>query len=321
MAPLVVGISGPSRAGKGSLVRNLLQYLVPKQAKEEKSQDSCGNDASRGVLRYALPDGSRVSVINQDWYFMHDKIRTELHGIYETPDALDNDAVLVALQTEREITGMRYVLFEGFLAFHDDRVMPLLDWKLWIDVPRHLVFQRRTKTKYVKKTYFDTVLWPAHESYTTLVFGSRRRSEMGAIHCIDGTLPMKAVFRSAVTLLNLPPREGGMDQRASNAACQQPTQPASAEVSWCSRSFVSGSGNGFPLGGGRFEPLCSPAQLSELRPRGSIRKVWNVHGLGHGSMRFPTTHPPSFGPVLDSRQSQNRNVALMPYPDGAPKTH
>lgn len=247
MGPLVVGISGPTRAGKGSLLRNLLIYLCPKKATEAKSQTEDNNDASRGVMRFCLPDGGHISVVNQDWYFLRDKIMNELNGNYDSEEAVDHDSMFLAVQTECGIPDMKYVLVEGFLAFHDDRIMQLLDWRLWIDVPRSEVLKRRMKTKFVKKDYFDKEVWPTHERYAALVFEDERQANFGAVTTVDGTQPIKAVFRNVVTLLDLPPREGGMDQRqAPTPAASASPAPngASSEWSWARKAPPAREGYG-----------------------------------------------------------------------------
>lgn len=185
----VVGISGPSRAGKGTLVQNLLQRILGKEYKSRR----------KGVVYYAQAEGATVSQISQDYFFDQDKIYGELHGNWEEPEAVNHTAVLEVLQREAARQDVRCLLFEGYQAFYDESAFALLDIALWLDISKQEAKHRRMTTKRVTEEYYEQLLWPAHERYVELVW-SRPSAEQ--IHRIDAEQPDQDVADQAWEILS-----------------------------------------------------------------------------------------------------------------------
>jgi len=157
--PFVVGISGVSKAGKTTLALGLHAHL-------------CGQSATRverrgkkdKVDRYEGLSGTRVSMIYQDSYFLnYAKATTDVveEAFWDRPEALNHDAIFAALKAEKEDPDVDYIIFEGFKAFHDDRVLPLLDVLLWIYLPKELARRRSKKSE----THFQSHVWKNHACY------------------------------------------------------------------------------------------------------------------------------------------------------------
>ena len=67
----------------------------------------------------------------------------ELNTInWEVPEAIDHDRVLQQVQSALR-SSARYVVVEGFMVFHDPRLVALMDKKIFITVTEETCFQRR----------------------------------------------------------------------------------------------------------------------------------------------------------------------------------
>lgn len=162
--PFTVGISGPTRAGKGTLAKGLIWSLVGDRAVIDVILPSC--------VKVTAADGNlAVGWICQDSFF-HDKsyIRSELGGNNECPAAIKHDELREELQKVRASGDIQLLVVEGFLAFHDERLLNLLDAALWLDVPRDVVHKRRKATSWCGEEHFNDVLWPEHEAYAKRVW-------------------------------------------------------------------------------------------------------------------------------------------------------
>ncbi|CAE8623597.1 unnamed protein product [Polarella glacialis] len=94
MAPLVVGISGPTRSGKGTLSKGLVRKLL--------GDWYWGEKMVHGPKRVtSFRSGQMVSCICQDDFFLQGShVKSELAGNWENPDAVNHPAALylVSLQ-------------------------------------------------------------------------------------------------------------------------------------------------------------------------------------------------------------------------------
>eukprot|EP00753_Platysulcus_tardus_P022468 PLAT9622.1.p1 GENE.PLAT9622.1~~PLAT9622.1.p1 ORF type:complete len:161 (+),score=38.09 PLAT9622.1:68-550(+) len=147
LVPLIIGISGATRSGKSTLARAL---------------SACWpEDAAR--------------VLAGDTWFDKKKIKGELGGNWETPAGIKWDDMLQAVKDAAEelkrtaASGRGAVIVDSFLLYHDERLRKLLDVRLFVDVPREVVYSRRMETAPVTERYFQDSLWPAYADY----YGSR----------------------------------------------------------------------------------------------------------------------------------------------------
>ena len=85
----------------------------------------------------------QVSVIEQDRFFKDVRGDGNKDWPWDRPESLNDDLVLEVLQAEVDDDGVDCVLFERFKAFHDERVLRLLDVLIWLDVPEHVAEKRR----------------------------------------------------------------------------------------------------------------------------------------------------------------------------------
>ncbi|CAK0884238.1 unnamed protein product [Prorocentrum cordatum] len=170
------------RSGKGSLVKQLLEHLLGPHY-IALTQEPVG-----GIHRFRSSYGDVprvVSCICLDHFFLRDKIKKELNGHYDTPEALDHEGILVAASAERSDSLVSWVLVEGFMAFYDARLYCLCHVRIWLELPVAVAWKRRAKTKRVKREYFDLHIWPNHVTYRELVFSRPGASQQ--IGVLDAT--------------------------------------------------------------------------------------------------------------------------------------
>jgi len=195
-SPLAVGISGVSKAGKTTLAAGLWEHL-------------CGQSATRmtrrwkkdKVDRYEGLSGTRVSLISQDSYHLsYAKATTDVveEAFWDRPESLNHDAIFAVLKAEKEDPDVDYIIFEGFKAFHDDRVLPLLDVLLWIDLPKELARRRSKKSE----THFESHVWKNHECYMQRLFERGVWEAGNQWKRIPGEQPEGSVLDIAVRFLS-----------------------------------------------------------------------------------------------------------------------
>ena len=129
--------------------------------------------------RFRAPTGcSRVSIVCQDSFFKGGE-----QSSWDIPEALDHDLILKHLKNECENADLDCVIFEGFKAFHDPRVVELLHVRIWLDVPREVARKRRlARNKRWTAEHFDKQIWANHFIYKKDV-NERLGSTM---HCFSG---------------------------------------------------------------------------------------------------------------------------------------
>ena len=166
---IVIAISGATRSGKGILVDRLFMALGGGECCKRICQDTC------------------------------------LKGIRQDPGAMNHDLFLESVNqliAESRMDLMesgfgsgptvKYVILEGFLSFYDERILQLSDYKIWLEIPRDVCYQRRMRTKPVPEEYFRSKLWPGYQAYRQRVFGNERlRRELIVI---DGTWKMQIIL-------------------------------------------------------------------------------------------------------------------------------
>ncbi|KAJ6247786.1 hypothetical protein M0813_18421 [Anaeramoeba flamelloides] len=137
---LVVGISGATRSGKTSLLMGLQELYLS-------------------------------NVMLGDHYFSLEKI-VELKNNWDHPEAIDHDLFLKEAKEKYQQAkneNCDFLIIEGFMLFWDDRMLDLLDIKIWLEIDRETCYTRRMKTKRVSENYFNEKLWPNYVEYNKLV--------------------------------------------------------------------------------------------------------------------------------------------------------
>lgn len=175
---IVIGISGATRSGKGTLAQNLIRFL---------GSNNC-------------------QCISQDRYFNVNKIRFNLDGNWDCPQALHHELFFKAISSAVAAHATAYLILEGFMMFYEQRVLNLLDFKFWIEINKRVCYQRRMATTPVPEVYFQTKLWPNYLSYRKVLFGdslvnNSLRTKFTMI--IDGTLKPQKILEIATKSMNL----------------------------------------------------------------------------------------------------------------------
>lgn len=150
----VIGITGPTRCGKGRVVKMLAAMLERERGWSERSgqlkiigQD----DFWRQTVPIVLPDGTS--------YYSEEE--AECHDFNE---------LFNSIEASLAQKGVLVVIVEGFTIIHDDRVARLCDNIFHLDVNRENTILRRSarhahNPNPMPKNVCEDVVWPAHEKY------------------------------------------------------------------------------------------------------------------------------------------------------------
>lgn len=166
----MVGIAGPTRAGKGTLVK---------------------------ALREQLPNCA--GVLAQDRYFLKQG---------ETPDCIDwrtlsRDLKRLLADARRKNSASRkrqVVLLEGFLMYSRPDIAGECHVKLFLNIDKETCCERRRATKSgglhgaVFDQFFDSKVWTAYEAHGA--YGSR-----DDVQVLDATQPAEAVAAEALAIV------------------------------------------------------------------------------------------------------------------------
>eukprot|EP01016_Furgasonia_blochmanni_P002599 TRINITY_DN11005_c0_g1_i1.p1 TRINITY_DN11005_c0_g1~~TRINITY_DN11005_c0_g1_i1.p1 ORF type:complete len:232 (-),score=26.61 TRINITY_DN11005_c0_g1_i1:265-903(-) len=179
---LRVGITGPTTAGKSTLVKSL-------------------------AARY------KCRVIHQDHFVNAHHVINNLNYNWECPDAVDHDRFERTLcrKYEEEMRKGRdsvdIFVAEGYMLFHNPIVASFFDVKIWLDLKYEDIYKRRQWTRPVPQWYFDDFIIKEHFAY-------RKRVEQHTpdIIFLDATLPQEEIVDKVVEIIEGTkpkiPREG-----------------------------------------------------------------------------------------------------------------
>ena len=155
--PFAIGISGPTRAGKTTLSQGLCRRFCGFGVVQEH-----GRTRSK-VKRFIGIDGTRVGIMCQDSYFIGTPANCDV------PEALDHNTIYKVLSQEVNDKSLDCIIFEGFKAFHDQRVPTLLNLLIWLEVPKEVSRNSRMKNKKCSLDEFNDQIWYNHLRYAECV--------------------------------------------------------------------------------------------------------------------------------------------------------
>jgi len=189
MPPFTIGLSGPSRAGKSTLAAGLCRRLCGDHAEREPRRGKTDK-----VTRFSGQHGTRVSIICQDSFFFANIDSSE----WDCAASLDHNMIHAAIEREIGDANLHCLIFEGFKAFHDERVPKLMDMMLWLDVPKEVACKRRMKSnKRCTEEHFYEQIWSGHMDYCT--HSAHKYEEQVLRLC--GTEPISKVLEQAIALV------------------------------------------------------------------------------------------------------------------------
>ena len=198
---IVIGISGATRAGKGTLA-TYLKNVLPKL-------DSRYNE---------------IRKLGQDHFFDFSKVLEELKNNWDCPEAIDHDKFYNTIayhiqdldlkilkqesndnaynldsdekhdNTKEKKKIQKVLILEGFMLYHEKRVVDLCNVMIWLEVPEKVCRHRRETTKPVPAGYFDKRIWPNYIEYRKRVMKQYKKELIQ----IDATKSVEFVLNTAV---------------------------------------------------------------------------------------------------------------------------
>jgi len=192
-SPILIGIAGPSGAGKTALARGLVRRLGRGEA-IRVSLDSFYRDLSdltprqRSRYDFDAPGAIDRSRLVRD-------LRNLARGEAIRVPVYRFDTHTRAGR-ERRLAPARVVVVEGLFALSWKPVRDLLDLKVFVEAPRATCLERRLardttergRTAGSVRRQFGTTVWP---SYERRVRRARRHAEL----LLDGTLSLDVLLR------------------------------------------------------------------------------------------------------------------------------
>jgi uridine kinase len=142
--PIVIGIAGVTRSGKSTLASSLAKQL----------------GVSENLIVHQ--DKSWKPPRDRPWSSRFNKPNMEC------PDSVDWGRLRGWVRERVEQAKSRhlkYVIVEGFLLFSDAEMRDMCHAKIFVTIPKREAFERRTRTKFVRKDEFDELIWPSFVRY------------------------------------------------------------------------------------------------------------------------------------------------------------
>lgn len=181
MKPFLLGIAGPSCAGKTSLCLMLKELLgdalivsLDNYWRDPQTFDRIGE-----WRNWELPKNLKL-----------DELRANLSDLrlgLQTPAPQWHMAPGGGHATTVVLTPAPVILAEGFLLFSDEAVRELFDLRIYVDIPDELVVARRVaraRTGYPNTWYYREVVVPEYRKY-----GLPSKADCHLV--LDGTRPLQ----------------------------------------------------------------------------------------------------------------------------------
>lgn len=154
-----IGIAGPTCSGKTSVCINITRRLG--DAEYLSSDDFLVEKREYPTFKGFLNMDSPVSIKFDDLFLAMENLKNSIK--VEVPIY---DKELSKVVGKRTANPRSFLLTEGFLLFHDERIRKLMDLKFFLDLPFNVQENRRLKRKiHYDKSYFNDVVMPMYETY------------------------------------------------------------------------------------------------------------------------------------------------------------
>jgi len=181
---VVLGISGPTRSGKSELANHLGSY-------------------------FQLPSSL---ILHQDKFWKPPHSRPVIPHTnkknMESPDSVDWKSLCSALikaQKSAQRDGYPLVIVEGFLLFTNFSVVELLNLKIFLTIPKHTCFERRSATKWAHPNEFNNLIWPEYVKHNQKVLSRflKQKEEKTKIDFVvlDGKDRIDNIFNMALAFV------------------------------------------------------------------------------------------------------------------------
>lgn len=173
---VLVGISGATRSGKGTLAAGLCRMLAPGL----RVSSICQDDFARSSLVSKLVETEVV--------------RNRAQG-FEHSESTDWAALRKEVQRRQASRQWDVVIVEGFRVFYDAELSRQMHLCVWIDICKETCRARRQADSgngMVTQETFEEALWPLHEEYRGMTIKDR------AIWNVAGEQDSEALLADAV---------------------------------------------------------------------------------------------------------------------------
>jgi len=173
--PILVGIGGTTRSGKGTVVNNLKKRkdFFPKSIHGDR------------FFKFSIP----LDEVLSDW------------SNWEIPAAMDFERmveeiknVIIKFKQTRK-PEQKYILIESFILYSSPSIVELLHKKIYLTISKKTCFLRRNTTTCVPPVYFEQILWPAFRTHNKNILDDP------SILIINGENPVDLVTSSVIDYL------------------------------------------------------------------------------------------------------------------------
>ena len=227
--PHVIGISGPTRAGKTTLARNVAALygsaLNPDHYRPEQYDHANGETlveyAKCASCHYCITGittthcckscrdlpgthgpycmrtwhtQQRVIILHQDRFFHRAEYDDEVWcgpRWLEMGEAYNDGTMQRRAMHIMENSLCDLLILEGFRLFWNPEFIDMMQDCFWLDVEQSEVYDRRMRTTRVSDEYFQECIWPEHQRYCEHVAGLQQQhlSFASKFMKLDGLMP------------------------------------------------------------------------------------------------------------------------------------
>jgi uridine kinase len=215
--PMMIGVSGATRAGKGELSRQLqAKYNVP----QVLCLDNCFISRRR-VPKDLTSNWECPQVLDWDQFVNQLKVYKAQLTTQCMECRFTGDRQTAQAQNPTPVKKREVGIAEGFLLFAHAEVLRELDVKIFLSISKEVCYQRRMSTKRVSEEYFEKVLWPSYLRYNSHIFtvnglaidylpefsslpywpDDELYEFASSVTIIEGAEPLPVVFQTALKLI------------------------------------------------------------------------------------------------------------------------
>lgn len=174
---MIIGLCGPSGSGKTSLAKLLVDEIGGQIISLDNYflLDPPYKKYGDNEKDWELPE-------NTDWEAIRSLVTSLKQGLTGVGKLIDWDSTV---SKEIEYRPSEIVVIEGFLLFHDTKLLEMMDLRAYIHVPDEVGISRRLKRAGAAgdRTWFETITFPEYAPRRELF---KKRAHI----VLDGTLPL-----------------------------------------------------------------------------------------------------------------------------------